>query len=198
MIKAMPDQKEQPAAPTQATSSPAQKNSNSKLIIIIVVVAAVLAVLGGGAYYASQYFAEKSAEKVVEKATGGKVDVGEGGDKVTYETDEGKVTIGQNEIPDSFPSDITVYSGAKVTTTSDTDEGVMVVLETSDSVSKVFNFYKQDLTSNSWKQTISSTEEDSAVLQATKGEKQVIILLGPSSEDSSVTQVIITVGNVSS
>ncbi len=193
----MPEQENKPTEQKQAVSPTPQKSSNTKLIIIIVVVAAVLVILGGGAYYANQYFAEKTAEEIIEQATGGKVDIEEGGDEATVETDEGKITIGQNDVPDSFPSDITVYSGAKVTTSADTDEGVTVILETSDSSSKVFEFYKKDLAGNNWTKTIVSSEEDSSVIQAEKGSKQVIIMTGPSSEDTSVTQIIITVGNVS-
>lgn len=190
MIKAMPDQKEQPAAPTQAPSSPAQKNSNTKLIIIIVVVAAVLAVLGGGAYYANQYFAEKSAEEVIEKATGSKVDISDEGDKVTIETDDGKTTIGKNEVPDSFPSDVTVYSGAEVTATSETTSGTMISLKTSDSVSKVFDFYKSDLTSNGWTQTSAATYAGTATVTAEKGGKITSVIIGTDTDDNKTTIII--------
>jgi hypothetical protein len=187
----MPDQKEQSSTPEKSASTSPQKSSNTKLIVIIIVVVAVLAILAGGGYYANRYFNEKSAEKAVEEATGGKVDIDDDGDKITVETDEGKVTMGQNEVPDSFPSDVTVYSGAEVTRTSEVDDSVTLQLTTSDSISTVFDFYKGDLKSNGWKlSTTAESVEDSSLIYAEKNDKQVIVTV---SEDTQSDKTLITI-----
>src|SRR3990170_1363771 len=102
-------------------TTPAQPaKSNNKLIIIVVIVVGALVVLSGIGYFANQFLAEKVTEKAIETATGGKVDVDADKEKITIETNDGKLTIGQNELPKSFPSDITVYNGAKVTSSAET------------------------------------------------------------------------------
>lgn len=187
-IKLMAEQSAQ--AQPKTSSAPPSKNKN---LLIVIIVIAILVLLGGG-YFVQQQFAEKSAEKTIEQATGADVDVSEGGDKVTIETDEGKVTIGKNEVPDNFPSDIAIYNGSEVTGTSETTDGVSVILKTSDSVSTVNNFYKDDLAKNGWKITLSSTAEGSSVISAEKGEKSVIITISVDNEDGKTGIAIVVSG----
>jgi len=178
---------------TQPTSP--KKGSNNKLIIIIVVVVVIVGVLGVGSFAASRFFTEKTAEKAIEQAAGSKVDISDGGDKVTIETDEGKATIGKNEVPDSFPSDIAVYSGAEITATSETATGTMISLITSDSVAKVFDFYKSDLASNGWAQTAATTYAETATVTAEKGGQMASVIIGTDTADNKTT-IFISVGDL--
>lgn len=185
----MPEQAAQPK-PSNPTSS-----SGNKTLMIIIIVVVVLIVLGAAGYFLQQKSSEKATEKAIEDATGADVDVSEGGDKVTIETDEGKVTVGKNEVPDSFPSDITVYSGAEVTGTTETSEGVSLLLTTSDSVEKVNSFYKADLAKNGWTISSSSIVTDSALITAEKGSKSLIVTVGPDKESGKTGIAIVVKTN---
>lgn len=184
----MPEQSPQPKKPTGTSSN--------KTLIIVVAVLAALVLLGGGGYYLNQRAAEKSAEKAIEEATGGKadVDVSEGGDKVTIETDEGKLTIGKNEVPESFPSDLSIYPGAEVTGSFESEGNVTVALRTSDSISKVTNFYKSDLEKNGWKIISTSSVKETTVFTAEKGNNSVLISVGSDADEEDKTGVAIIVG----
>ncbi|HEX7456623.1 MAG TPA: hypothetical protein VF303_04130 [Candidatus Nanoarchaeia archaeon] len=189
----MPDQKNNPTNTSNPAPAAPLKGSNTKLVIIIVIIGAVLVVLGGGVYFANRFFTEEAAETTIEKATGGKVDIQDEGEKVSIETDEGKLTIGQDKVPSGFPSDITVYSGSEIAATAETDTDVSLQLKTPDSVSKVFEFYKDDLASNGWTQTSTASYQDSAIISAEKSGKQVIITVAVSEEDNK-TLISIMVG----
>jgi cytoskeletal protein RodZ len=195
MIYPMPEQEDKQVDANKTESTPSKKGSNKKLIIIIAIVVGVIAILGVGSYAATRFFAEEVVEKAAEQATGGKVDIEDEGDKVTIETDEGTATIGKNEVPDSFPSDVTVYSDAEITATSETASGTMINLETSDSVSKVFDFYKSNLASNGWKQTSAATYAGTATVTAEKGGKMVSVIIGTDT-DNNKTTIIISVNDL--
>lgn len=189
----MPEKENEQASPEKATAAQPAK-SNNKLIIIVVIVVGVLAVLSGIGYFANQFLAEKVTEKAIETATGGKVNVDADKEKVTIETNDGKLTIGQNEIPKSFPSDITVYKGAKVTSSAETDEGLSVQLTTNDSASTVYDFYRNDLKENGWKETSNSTYGDTSMVSAEKSGKSVLITVSKdTSNDGTVISIVYSI-----
>lgn len=190
----MAEQEEQSETPKKEEPSFPKSGSNNKVIIIVAVVIGIFIVLGIAAFFGTKLFTEKTAEKAIEQATGGKVDIKDDGDKVTVETDEGKFTLGQDEIPKSFPSDITVYSGSTVVLTSEIDEDVTVSLKTSDSASTVSNFYKSDLTNNGWDLTTTGTVEGTSLFTAKKGGRQAIITVTTDVEDGK-TIITIVVGS---
>lgn len=187
----MPDEPAEAKPQTDKPTNPPGGSSNKTLMIIVIVVIGLI-ILGGAGYFVQKQFTEKTAEKAIEKATGADVDVSDGGDKVTIETDEGKVTIGKEDIPDSFPSDITIYSGSEVTATTETSDGVSVQLKTSDSVSTVNSFYKSDLKSNGWTLSATATEADSGYIMATKNKKTVVLTITPDTDDNKTVITIIT------
>jgi hypothetical protein len=191
-----PIQTPPPAQPAQS-AQPAKSGSNKTLLIIIAAVI-VLGLLGAGGYFIQQKFAEKTGEKAaetaLEKASGGKanVDVSEGGDKVSIKTDEGSVTMGGGSVPKNWPSDVTVYKGAKVTGSAETDEGLSLMLETSDSVEKVYEFYKSDLPSKGWSLSMNATYGGASMLQGEKSGKGVMLSVSKN-EDSGKTAIAISV-----
>ena len=177
----MPEQ----AAPNQQKSSPGSSNKN--LIILVVII--VLFLLGGGAYYMYQQSSERAAEKKIEEATGGKVNIE--WDKETIETDQGKVTTSKSEVPESFPSDVTVYKGSEVTGSTETEEGVTLMLATSDSVKQISDFYNADLKSNNWKITATSNLEGSTLITAEKGDTALLITVAPDASSGKTAIAII-------
>lgn len=182
----MPEQ----SAKAQPKPSP---SSGNKTILIVIGVVVVLGILGGAGYYLQQRSSETAAEKAIEDAAGGnaKVDISEGGDKVTIETDEGKVTTSESSVPDSFPSSITIYQGSEVAGSTEAEEGVTLLLKTSDSTSKAFSFYKSDLAKNGWKVTSSSTIEENSLITAEKGEEGALITIATDEEDGKTAIAII-------
>ncbi len=178
----MPEQtdKDQPKSPA---------SSGNKTLIIVIGVVVVLGILGSAGYYLQQKSSERAAEKKAEEVTGGKVDIS--GDKVTIETDEGKVTTSESSLPDSFPSSITVYQGSEVAGSTEAEEGITLLLKTSDSTSKAFSFYKSDLAKNGWKITSSSTIEENSLITAEKGNEGVLITISKDEEDGKTAIAIV-------
>lgn len=185
------------STPTTQTSQPVKPRSN-KTILIVIAAVVVLIILGAGGYFVQQKFTEKSSEKAaetaLEKASGGKadVDVSKGGDQVSITTDEGTATFGGGSVPKSWPSDVTVYKGAKVTGSAETDEGISLMLETSDSVETVYEFYKSDLTSKGWSLTVNATYGGASMLQGEKSGKAIMLSVSKN-EDSGKTAIAIAI-----
>jgi len=165
--------------PTENKSASPKSGSNNKVIILVVAIIGAFVVVGALSFFVFGLVADKTTEtlteKAVEQATGNKVDFSDGGNKATIETDEGKITIGTDKVPDSFPSDITVYSGSEVTSTTEIDNGVSIILKTSDSVSTSFDFYKNDLKKNGWTESTAVSYQGSSTLLSQKGGKQVVV-----------------------
>lgn len=161
--------------PTQDQKNP-NSDSPNKTTLIIIGAVAILLVLGGG-YFLSQRSSEKAAKKAIENTTGADVDID--GNKTIIETDEGKISIGSSEVPDSFPSDVTVYKDAEVVGSTEADDGVTLMLTTSDSITKVTDFYTKDIKDNSWIISSSSNFEESSLITAEKGNKSLLITIAP-------------------
>jgi len=96
---------------------------------------------------------EKMAERAVEKATGGEVDIDSktGQVRLKQKGPDGKETqveLGENtSIPADFPKTVPVYPGAKViaAVSISQGEGHMLTLTTNDSVVDVSAYYKKNL-----------------------------------------------------
>ena len=183
--------------PSAEASKPSKHLSGNKTMMIVVVVVIVFIVLTVIGYFVQRQLAEKAAETAIEQATGSKVDVSQDGEKITIETAEGKVTVGKNDIPDSFPSDITIYSGAEVISTTESSVGSSVVLKTSDPTSKVADFYKDDLKKNGWEIVSTITNEGLTLITARKGSKEVLITVTTDEEDEKTNVGIIVTNNQS-
>ena len=137
--------------------------------------------------------AETITQKVAEQTTGGKVDISSDGKKATIETNEGKVTIGINKVPDSFPSNITVYKGSEVVATAEANDDVTLQLKSSDSVTKVNDFYKSDLSKNGWKETLSADSLGASTITAEKAGNHVSIDIAVYETDNKTTHLIIII-----
>lgn len=157
----------QSAQSRSSTSSNTYGNKTLTIIAVVIVVWVILALAG--------YFVQiKSNETIIDKATNGD-GIQNNGKKSTIDTNDGKITIGQGEIPKSFPLDVSVYEGVEVQETTEAENGVSITLKTSDSISKVTNFYKKDLAKKGWKGVTSSTFEGSSLITAKKGNRELVI-----------------------
>jgi hypothetical protein len=147
--------------------------------------------------------AEKLTESALKNATGADVDLDKDGGSVKIKTDKGEMEIGatNGKIPDGFPSQFPIYNGAEVKSsmkTSSTEEkgktGFQVAMQTSDSVTKVVDFYKSKLVSSGY-EIASSTEigSGSASLGVKKGDENIGNVLVM--EEDGKTNIIISISN---
>lgn len=186
-----PQQAQQPAAPQPSTNptSPASKKGGNKTATIIIIVIVVLIILGfGGSYVFSNFIAKKvgenAAEKILESATGGKVDVSSSGNGASVTTKDGTVTTGdQAKWPSDMPSSVpklgsgTITYAAKSAGEGYTYWSVIYDKGTGADITK----YKTSLTSTGWTIADEINTSYSISIRATSGKLEVAVSLDPSS-----------------
>lgn len=92
----------------------------------------------------------------LSKTAGQDVKVGDDGKKITFDGAGGQFSYSaEGSLPEGFPKDFPIYTGAKLTSSWTTDgesgKGISVVWETADSADKVQAFYKDKLSQLGWK-----------------------------------------------
>lgn len=162
-------------------TSPSKKRTLS-ITAAVFVVLVVLALSG--------YFVKQSSTNP-EGNDGNRTDAQK---QTTVSTQEGDITIKEGELPKDFPNDIAIYENSKVERSTESNNGTSVILQTSDSVSKVTNFYKDNLKSNDWKSIQSSTIEGSSLITAEKDVRQLVITV-VINEKAGKTEISIVVGS---
>ncbi len=96
-----------------------------KVIIVLLLAAILLMIVGCGA---KQKMEEKIAEKFVESALGGNIDID--GDEVTIKGEDGEVTFGSNEWPKSdVANKIPEFKSGKITSAVNSDNYVFIIIE---------------------------------------------------------------------
>ena len=117
-----------------------------------------LSVLGGFALacgFITDKISEKASDKIAEKAveaqTGGNASVDINKGQLNIKTDQGSLNFqsGQTTLPDGFPSDVPLYSGATITSSAAMNQpdgkAFMVQFKSADAPDKVSAFYKEKL-----------------------------------------------------
>jgi hypothetical protein len=173
-----------------------EKRELSKKAPILLILAAVVvaAVILGGIFY------RKAKGLVVgnifSRLTGGVVDVDKDGEKVTITSEEGEFSFEEGgSLPDNFPSDFPIYPDAKLasswTASGDDTDGLSLIWETEDSVSKVSNYYEGELEDAGWTLSFTSETEDSTTFAFEKNDASGFI--GITVEESK-TVISLTLG----
>lgn len=143
---------------------------------LAVVLIVALAFGAAGCQSVSERIGEEIGEEIVGGVVGGNVEVD--GDSVTIETDEGAVTVGGDEgkIPEEFPADFPIVESKVVSASSissEDDVNYYITLSSTDAVSSVYDWYKDEFASEGWEITsdlmISEGGSDSAMLGVEKG-----------------------------
>ena len=161
-------------------------NPQNKVALTIIFVLGVLVILAAGGYLV-QKKSTLDTKKSKESMTNG-----QNGSKTTVKTQDGKMTISENEVPKSFPSDVTIYKNSKAKSSTEASDGISVTLVTSDSISTVSNFYQKDLTKNGWTVEKKDILKDNSLIVAKKGKRQFILTTTVGQDKS--TEIIIVVG----
>jgi hypothetical protein len=110
----------------------------------------------------TQKVTEKAVEHTIEKETGGDVQVNEG--SLSFKNDKGTVELGAKaKVPDSWPKDVPMYPGAKVTAAMSNDTQQVVALETADSPEQAVAFYKDKLSAMKQEAAMSTPQQEMLV-----------------------------------
>lgn len=172
------------------------KKSN-KVVVIVIVIVVILVVLGivGSVIsgFLAKKFAEKTTESIISSVTNGSVDVNTKNNTITINGENGTTTIGSQKLPDDFPKDIPVYSGANVlgSVTGDASQGtaMLVTFVTKDSFEQVKRFFDAELPRNGWAKELTTNYENSINYVVTKNGMRLTVVVAPNDED----QVSITI-----
>ncbi len=179
----MADKQEPENSANVEISEADKKKKNKKILIIIGIVVDVLIVLSIlGSIVAGLIFKRagtKLAEKVFEETTGADIDIKKNGGEVKIKGKDGKSTFssGDNKLPDNFPKFIPLYPKAKLQTTSSfnsSGEGEIfsVGFLSKDSNSKVFDFYKNELSETNGYEAVSTHQSGEISMIQTRNASQ--------------------------
>lgn len=162
-----------------------------KFLILALSLVVAVALTGAGC---AKKATEKTAEKSIEKSTGGEADVDLDEEKITIETKEGTFEAGESiSLPADFPSDVHVVDGTITASTTNTGGGYAVTVETSKSVSSVKQEYEDELKKDGWEITLTMTLQDGATVAGEKDNRTVTVTI---SESEGKTFVIIGTSEV--
>lgn len=191
----MEEKKEKKEKTKEKKEKKEKREPNKKAPILIILAAVVVAaVILGGIFY------RKTADLVVgnifSRLTGRAVNVEKGGEKVTVTLEEGEFSFEEGgNLPDNFPSDFPIYPDAELasswTASGDDTDGLSLIWETEDTVSKVSNYYERELKNAGWTLSFTSETEDSTTFAFEKND--VSGFIGITVEESK-TVISLTLG----
>lgn len=133
---------------------------------------------------------ERSAEKSIEKATNGAADVDIGTNSVKVNINGGS-TVGEVgdsvKVPDGFPSDVYVIDGTVKTAVTKTDtKGYTLSINTSLTPAEAKSRYEAKLKEQGWTIIMTLDAGDGATVSASKGERNVTVIISTSDGQTNV------------
>lgn len=141
---------------------------------------------------AEETIAEKIVEKALEAQTGQKADIDVENESMTVKTEDGEMTISSGKsakIPDNFPKDIPMYEGYVLDMAMEVPKGYSLSFTTKDDVSKVSEWYLDEMTDQGWTKEASMDMGDQKMLVFKKGERGVNLVVAP---DKDQTRIALT------
>lgn len=183
-------------SPEQSTeSNPAGQKSEMKKWIIIAIV-----VIAGLSFIKIIFSPENIAENLIEHASEGNYNVDidrDGSMQVTSEDgDTMNINTGKSAtLPDKWPDSIPVLSDAKIEYSASVSDGqggenLTITYETSDSVSDVVDYYKEELVDGEWVIEVTMATGDGSMISATNEDGDTVVVNAGESESG--TTVVIT------
>lgn len=145
----------------------------------------------------TQKIGEKVAEGMIEKATGGKVDVNAGENQVVFKDNKtGNVTaFGEDlKLPDDFPKDVPVYPGAKITSAiidSSGEKPASLTLKSTDAPDKVISWYEKTLKDAGWAEQASFNANEIQSRTYDKDKSHIALTVSKNTEAEGGTVVVI-------
>lgn len=140
------------------------------IFILTILVIALLMLNGCGA---KQKMEDKLAEKIVETALGTDVDID--GEEVTFEGEDGSVTFGSSEWPDSeLAKRIPEFKDGKITSVVNSEAYVFIIMEEVDE--NDFKDYLNDVKSKFTEEAYESKFEETIAYSASDTEGTAMII----------------------
>jgi hypothetical protein len=113
---------------------------------------------------------------------------GKNGEKMTIDS-------GGTKLPDDYPKDVPVASGAKIVMATSVDDktthGSHLVLESTDSLEHVLAFYKKGLADNGWKINTTISQPQVTIIAAEKDTRELSLSVQQSDGKCTVTQSVV-------
>lgn len=151
-------------------------NRMVRIVLVLACVLALLLVAGCG------MIAQKAAEKGIEGATGGKVDIS--GDEVTIKGEDGSsATISDDtQLPADFPSEVPLMDGGKLKAAVTGEDGGKkrwtLNYTYPSTTQEVMAFYTDALAKDGWKTSTSANVPNGGMLGAENGTYKVELVIG--------------------
>ncbi|HOI44661.1 MAG TPA: hypothetical protein PLX50_03510 [Candidatus Aminicenantes bacterium] len=121
---------------------------------------------------------ERLAERVMEKATGGKAEVDMQSGTLSIKTADGELQVGSvNEWPADVPGDVPKFEGAKISNAARTSQGAEKawIINFKDAEETSVTQYIDRLKASGFTSDILSQAEESMFFQCTKGDVTVML-----------------------
>ena len=137
----------------------------------------------------SEEAGEKVAEKAIEAQTGHKADIDVDKESMTIKTKDGEMTMTSGKaakIPDNFPEDVPMYEGYALEMAMEVPEGYSLSFTTEDGVSKVSEWYLNEMIDKGWTKEASMDMGNQKMLVFKKGERGVNLVISPESDKTRI------------
>lgn len=159
-------------APQNHSNSTGSKNNTAKIILIVLGSLLMLVIVG---MFLSNYI----FSTILRQATGDKVKVNNNTIQLKGE-DGNTTTIGKDvKLPADFPSDVTIYSGAKLIMANQGKSGTYSVsFTTKDDSVTVYKYYSENLPKSGWSPNKANSNYGAGkVLNFSKDNRQLTLII---------------------
>ena len=117
----------------------------------------------------------KGTEVTIHGKDGAKVQISEGGDLA---------------LPETFPKDIPIYPGAKITANVTVNDGAQVAFQTPDSAGKVVSFYTEKLKAGGFAIEATVNTKESSMVTGKKDNRTVMVMAAGESDGTRISLMV--------
>lgn len=153
-----------------------------RLVATIALLCVAGLVSGCGSDEPSEKAAEKLVESAIKDGSDSDVDVDVDGEKVTIESEDGKITAGGTERPESLPANFPLAEG-EITYAMESPSSVLVVVQVEGDIKAAFDNTVSELEAQGWtRQMVSSGDGEFAGMFQGETEDDALIVAGDAAE----------------
>lgn len=141
---------------------------------------------------------EQALEQAIEDSTGKPASVEMSDDRFELTTEEGRINIASGEgiaVPDDFPKDILIYTGARVMASMSMPRGQMLTLQTPDSADSVAQAYQGAMPKNGWEQELAMDSPSGRMFSFAREDRQVQVTIAAAGDGEGTMITVITSGS---
>jgi hypothetical protein len=153
----------------------------------VVFVLLLMPMIAGCGKKPSDSVAEKAIEHAME-ANGDDAEVSVNSGGVQIKSKDGDFSMGEGtKLPEDWPGDIPVYTGAKLQSAAKSGDGLTVQAFSTDSLDKVTTFYKERLKKEGWTEDSATTQPQMVMLSYSKDARSLMVMLAGQDAATSIT-----------